>query len=50
MIGETHTFKKQKISTMLEDFDRPIFVVDEQTYNKKTQNSIVSYIINNKKN
>ena len=35
MIGEIHTFKTQKISTMLDDFDRPIFVVNGQTYNKK---------------
>ena len=41
--------KKQKVSTMLEDFDRPTFVVNEQTYNKKIENSIVSDIINDKK-
>ena len=35
MIGEIHAFKTQKISTMLEDFDWSIFVVNEQTYNKK---------------
>ena len=33
MIGETHASEKQKKSTMLEDFDQPIFVVNEQTYN-----------------
>ena len=50
MIGEIHAFEKQKISTMLEDFDWPIFVVNEQTYNKKKiKNSIVSDIINNKR-
>ena len=41
--------KKQKVSTMLEDFDRPTFVVNEQTYKKKIENSIVSDIINDKK-
>ena len=41
--------KNQKVSTMLEDFDRPTFVVNEQTYNKKIENSIVSDIINDKK-
>ena len=41
--------KKQKVSTMLEDFDRPTFVANEQTYNKKIENSIVSDIINDKK-
>ena len=34
---------------MLEDFDRPIFVVNDQIYNKKIENSIVSDIINNKR-
>ena len=33
MIGETHASEKQKKSTMLEDFDQPMFVVNEQTYN-----------------
>ena len=37
MIGEIHTFEKQKISMRLKDFDQSIFVVNEQTYNKKTQ-------------
>ena len=41
--------QKQKVSTMLEDFDRPIFVVNDQIYNKKIKNSIVSDIINNKR-
>ena len=49
MIGEIHAFEKQKISTMFEDFDRPIFVVIQQTHNKKIENS-VSDIINVKKN
>ena len=52
MIGEIHAFEKQKISTMLEDFDWSIFVVNEQTYNKKKKkikNSIVSDIINNER-
>ena len=31
MIGEIHAFERQKISTMLEDFNRLIFVVNEQT-------------------
>ena len=31
MIGDIHAFEKQKISKMLEDFDRLIFVVNEQT-------------------
>ena len=34
---------------MLEDFDRPIFVANEQTYKKMIENSIVSDIINSKK-
>ena len=34
---------------MLEDFDRSIFVVNEQTFDKKIKNSIVSDIINDKK-
>ena len=29
--------QKQKVSTMLEDFDRPIFVVNDQIYNKKSK-------------
>ena len=37
MIGEIHTFKTQKISTMLDNFDQPIFVVNGQTYNKKNR-------------
>ena len=37
MIGEIHVFEKQKISTMLEDFDRLIFVVNEQTTIKKSK-------------
>ena len=47
MIGEIHAFKKQNISTMLEDCDGPISVVNEQTYNKKIENNIDRYIINN---
>ena len=39
MVGEIYAFEKQKISTMLEDFDRLIFVANEQTYNKKKQKS-----------
>ena len=34
---------------MVEDFDRSIFVVNEQTFDKKIKNSIVSDIINDKK-
>ena len=37
MIGEIHAFEEQKISTMLEDFDGPIFVANRQTYNKKNR-------------
>ena len=37
MIGEIHAFEKQKIPTMLEDFDRLIFVVNEQTTIKKSE-------------
>ena len=48
MIGEIHTFEKQEISMRLKDFDQLIFVVNEQTYNKKLKNSIVSDIINDK--
>ena len=48
MIGQTSAFQKQKISTMLQDFDRSIFVVNEQTWSKKIENIIVSDIINNK--
>ena len=36
---------------MLEDFDRSIFVVNEQNFDeKKIKNSVVSDIINDKKN
>ena len=49
MIGKIHAFEKQKISSIVEDFDWAIFVVNEQTYNKKIENSIVSDIINDKK-
>ena len=38
MVREIYAFEKQKISTMLEDFDRLIFVANEQTYNKKNKN------------
>ena len=48
MIGQTPAFQKQKISTMLQDFDRSIFVVNEQTWSEKIENIIVSDIINNK--
>ena len=48
MIREIHAFEKQKISTRLKDFDQSIFVVKEQTQNKKLENSIVSDIINDK--
>ena len=48
MIGQTSAFQKQKISTMLQDFDRSIFVVNEQTWSEKIENIIVSDIINNK--
>ena len=34
---------------MLEDFDRSVFVDNEQTFDKKIKNSIVSDIINDKK-
>ena len=35
MMGEIHAFENHKISMMLEEFDWPIFVVNEQTDNKK---------------
>ena len=37
MIGEIYAFEKQKISTMFEDFDRPIFLLFNELRIKKSK-------------
>ena len=41
MIGKIHAFEKQKISSIAEDFDWAIFVVNEQTIIKKMKTALL---------
>ena len=49
IIGEIRAFENQKIKMLLDDFDRSLFVVREQSSKDKIEDDILSDILNDKK-